>query len=90
MKNFWQDPRAAFDCGLSGDYVRRPISMLFSAINPNFLRLTEKWSAAKRGRQWFRLTTHVRARTCFEMYCIDVEGQRSKDDVILLAVGVLF
>ena len=67
-----------------------PISMLFSAINPNFLRLTEKVVCRETGQAVVQ-TYHTRpGSTSFEMYCIDVEGQRSKDDVILLAVGVLF
>ncbi|MBI5081328.1 MAG: hypothetical protein HZB17_08520, partial [Chloroflexi bacterium] len=67
-----------------------PISMLFSAFNPNFLRVTEKVVCRETGQAVVQ-TYHTRpGSTSFEMYCIDVEGQRSKDDVILLAVGVLF
>lgn len=67
-----------------------PISMLFSAINPNFLRVTEKVVCRETGQAVIE-TYHTRpGSTSFEMYCIDVEGQRSKDDIILLAIGVLF
>ncbi len=67
-----------------------PISMLFSAFNPNFLRVTEKIVCRETGQAVIQ-TYHTRpGSTSFEMYCIDVEGQRSKDDVIILAIGVLF
>lgn len=67
-----------------------PISMLFSAINPNFLRVTEKVVCRETGQAVVEVYHTRPGSSSFAMYCMDVEGQRSKDDVILLAIGVLF
>jgi len=91
MKNFLSSLLVWFlVAGFPAIMCAGPISMLFSAINPNFLRVTEKVICRETGQAVVQVYHTRPGSTSFEMYCIDVEGQRSKNDVSFLAIGVLF
>jgi hypothetical protein len=67
-----------------------PVSMMFSIFNQDFFRITEKAVCPETGTAEIKRVGTSRGGTNYEMYCMDVEGQRGKEDVVGWAIVTLF
>lgn len=67
-----------------------PGSLMISIFYQDFFRVTEKIVCQDTGKAAIQIYHTRPGSTSWSMYCIDVEGQRGKNDVVGLSIAVLF